>query len=301
MKVGFHTTARFDSPKSRTRPIAFLSGTTVGATTAALLSLSIAAWSSGAAAAAAPDKAAPSLETLVSGPQRSPANRARDPFRHPLEDLHFFEVKPTDVVVEILPGGSGYWTEILAPYLRDGGRYIAANPPKADTSNEAVSGNAAFAAKVAADPADLGKVTVAEFAPPADLVPPGSADIVLTFRNVHNWMADDTAQVVFASFFRALRPGGTLGIEEHRGRADLPQDPAAKSGYVRQDAVIAIAERAGFRFVASSEANSNPKDTKDYPAGVWTLPPTFRLKDKDRDRYAAIGESDRMLLRFEKP
>jgi predicted methyltransferase len=255
-----------------------------------------------AAAPPALDRAgAPGLEALVSGPQRSPANRARDPDRHPLEDLRFFGVGPKDVVVEILPGGSGYWTEILAPYLRDGGRYIAANPPKSDTASEAVSGNAAFAAKVAADPAHLGRVAVADFAPPGDLVPPGSADVVLTFRNVHNWMADGTTAAVFASFFRALKPGGTLGIEEHRGRADLPQDPAAKTGYVRQDVVIGLAERAGFKLVATSEANGNPKDTKDYPAGVWTLPPTFRLKDQDRDRYAAIGESDRMLLRFEKP
>ena len=274
--------------------------TVFGATAVVLLGLGASA-SGVAAATPVQDQGATSLESLVSGPQRSPANRARDPYRHPLDDLRFLGVKPKDVVIEVLPGGSGYWTEILAPYLRDGGRYIAANPPKADTSKEAVSGNAAFAAKVAADPADLGKVAVTDFAPPGDLVPSGTADVVLTFRNVHNWMADGTTEAVFASFFRALKPGGTLGIEEHRGRTDLPQDPAAKTGYVRQDAVIALAERAGFRLVASSEANANPRDTKDYPAGVWTLPPTFRLKDQDRNRYAAIGESDRMLLRFEKP
>ena len=301
MVAAHHTAAcpgRPDSPQTRVSlPCAWA----LGATAAVLLGMSAAAPGVAAAAPVGDQAASPSLEALVSGPQRSPANRARDPYRHPLEDLRFLGVKPKDVVVEILPGGSGYWTEILAPYLRAGGRYIAANPPKADTSNEAVSGNAAFAAKVAGDPADLGKVAVAEFAPPADLVPPGSADVVLTFRNVHNWMADGTTEAVFASFFRALRPGGTLGIEEHRGRTDLPQDPAAKTGYVRQDAVIGLAERAGFRLVAASEVNANPRDTKDYSAGVWTLPPTFRLKDQDRDRYAAIGESDRMLLRFEKP
>ncbi len=150
-----------------------------------------------AAALPAPDRGAtPSLEALVAGPQRSPAHRARDPYRHPLDDLHFFGIKPQDAVVEILPGGGAYWTEILAPYLRDRGRYVAANPPKTDTSDESVTGNAAFAAKLAADPADLGKVEVAEFAPSRDLVPPGSADVVLTFRNVHNWMADGTAQAV---------------------------------------------------------------------------------------------------------
>ena len=243
----------------------------------------------------------PTLDALVAGPQRSAANVARDPFRHPLEDLRFFGVRPTDTVVEVLPGGAGYWTEILAPYLRDQGRYVAAQPPGSDTSAEAVSGNAAFARKLAGDPADYGKVAVTAFDPPRDLVPPGTADAVLTFRNVHNWMADGTADAVFATFFRALKPGGTLGVEEHRGRPDQPQDPRAASGYVREDAVIALAEKAGFTLAARSEANANPKDTKDYPAGVWTLPPTFRLKDKDRAHYAAIGESDRMLLRFVKP
>ena len=245
--------------------------------------------------------ASATLDALVTGPQRSASNKARDPYRHPLDDIRFLGVRPSDTVVEILPGGAGYWTEILAPYLRDQGRYLAANPPKTNASDEAVKGNAAFAAKVAGDPADFAKVETADFAPPGDLVPAGSADVVLTFRNVHNWMADGTADAVFASFFRALKPGGTLGVEEHRGSPDQPQDPKAKSGYVRQDVVVAIAEKAGFKLAATSEANANPKDTKDYPDGVWTLPPTYRLKDKDHDRYAAIGESDRMLLKFVKP
>ncbi len=242
-----------------------------------------------------------SLRNLVDGPQRSPSNRARDPFRHPLDDLEFLQIAPTDTVVEILPGGAGYWTEILAPYLRDRGHYIAANPPLTDTADEAVKGNAAFAAKVAAAPADLGKTESVAFTTSGDIVPPGTADAVITFRNVHNWMADGTAAAVFATFYRALKHGGTLGIEEHRGRADEPQDPIAKSGYVRQDVVIAMAEQAGFRLSGTSEINANPKDTKDYAAGVWTLPPTYRLKDVDRAKYAAIGESDRMLLRFSKP
>lgn len=250
-------------------------------------------------AAQQPDMA--KLQALVGGPQRSPNNTTRDAFRHPVEDLQFFAIAPTDSVVEILPGGSGYWTEILAPYLHDRGRYIAANPPVTDRSDEAVKGNEAFAAKIVADAADLGKVETVAFAPPADIVPPGTADAVLTFRNVHNWMADGSAPAVFASFYRALKSGGTLGVEEHRGRDDQPQDPLAKSGYVRQDTVIALAAQAGFRLAGTSEANANPKDTKDYPAGVWTLPPTYRLKDVDRARYAAIGESDRMLLRFVKP
>jgi predicted methyltransferase len=241
------------------------------------------------------------LQALVDGPRRATANRARDPFRHPVEDLAFFGITPSSTVVEILPGGSGYWTEILAPYLRDAGRYVAANPPKTDASDEAVKGNAAFAAKIAADAADYAKVETVDFVHDGDIVPPGTVDAVLTFRNVHNWMADGSAPAVFATFFRALKPGGVLGIEEHRGRADQPQDPLAKSGYVRQDTVIALAERAGFTLAATSEINANPKDTKNYPAGVWTLPPTYRLKDLDRATYAAIGESDRMLLRFTKP
>ncbi len=248
---------------------------------------------------AAPDD--PALQALVAGPQRSVANRARDPARHPFEDLRFFGITPSSTVVEILPGSAGYWTEILAPYLRDHGRYIAANAVATDPTSEASRDDAAFAAKMTADPADYDKVETASFAGGADIVPPGRADVVLTFRNVHNWMKDGTASAVFAAFYRALKPGGILGLEEHRGPADQPQDPLAASGYVRQDVVIGLAEAAGFRLAATSEANANPRDTKDYPAGVWTLPPTFRLKEQDRARYTAIGESDRMLLRFVKP
>ncbi|UDL95967.1 methyltransferase domain-containing protein [Lichenihabitans sp. PAMC28606] len=251
-----------------------------------------------ASAQAAP----PSLPSVIAGPQRSPANVARDPYRHPLDDLTFFGVQPTSTVIEILPGGVGYWTEILAPYLKDHGRYIAANPAKDATSDEAKRENAAFTAKVAADPTDYAKIEAAEFVPGSrPLGPDGSADMVLTFRNIHNWMANGTVDAAFDSFYRVLKPGGVLGVEEHRANPDQPQDPQAKSGYVRQDYAIALAEKAGFRLAASSEANANPKDTKDYPAGVWTLPPTYRLKDQDHAKYAAIGESDRFLLKFVKP
>ncbi len=244
----------------------------------------------------------PTLAALAAGPQRSPSNVARDGFRHPVEDLAFFAIKPDSTVVEILPGASGYWTEILAPYLKDRGRYIAANGPADSASDETRRENAGFAAKIAADPADFAKVETAEFAPgQRDLGPPDSADAVLTFRNIHNWMANGTADAAFASFYRVLKPGGILGVEEHRGRTDQPQDPLAKTGYVRQDFAIALAEKAGFRLRATSEINANPRDTKDYAAGVWTLPPTYRLKDQDRAKYQAIGESDRMLLTFVKP
>jgi predicted methyltransferase len=242
------------------------------------------------------------LRTQIAGAQRSEANRARDAYRHPLETLTFFGVADNASVVEILPGASGYWTEILAPYLKARGRYIAANGDKDSTSAEAQKDNAGFAAKVAADSADYGKVESSEFHPGAkELAPAGSVDFVLTFRNIHNWMAAGTADQAFATFFRALKPGGILGVEEHRGRADQPQDPLARSGYVRQDVAIALAEAAGFKFLSASEINANPRDTKDYPAGVWTLPPTYRLKDQDREKYAAIGESDRFLLKFVKP
>ena len=242
------------------------------------------------------------LRALVDGPQRSAKNVARDPYRHPFEVLSFFGVGPDATVVEIDPGGAGYWTEIVAPYLKDRGRYIAANGPKDSPSEEVQRGNAAFAAKIAADSANYAKVETAEFDPGRkDPAQPGQADFVMTFRNIHNWMADGTADAAFRAFYQALKPGGVLGVEEHRGRADEPQDPKAKSGYVRQDYAIGLAESVGFKLVGESEINANLKDTKDYPAGVWTLPPTFRLKDKDRDNYAAIGESDRFVLKFVKP
>jgi predicted methyltransferase len=242
------------------------------------------------------------LHALIDGPQRAAKNVARDQYRHPFEVLIFFGIGDGATVVEIDPGGAGYWTEILAPYLKDHGRYIAANGPKDSPSEEVQRGNAAFAAKVAADPENYAKVEVSEFSPGrVDPTLPGTADFVLTFRNIHNWMADGTAEAAFDAFFKALKPGGVLGVEEHRGRADQPQDPLAKSGYVRQDYAIALAEAAGFKLLGASEVNANPKDTKDYPAGVWTLPPTFRLKDQDHDKYAAIGESDRFVLKFVKP
>ena len=266
----------------------------------AALALAAAFWL--AAAPASAQSVDPSLKAMVDGPQRSEKNRARDAFRHPAEVLSFFGVKPDSVVVEILPGAGGYWTEILAPYLEDKGRYIAANGEAASTSEETQKDNAGFKAKIAANPSLYGKVEIAEFA--ADrhaIAPPGSADFVLTFRNLHNWMAHGETEASLKAFYAALKPGGALGIVDHRGAADKPQDPLAKSGYVRQDEAIRLIESVGFKFVASSEADANPRDTKDYSVGVWALPPTYRLKDQDRDKYAAIGESDRFVLKFIKP
>ena len=244
----------------------------------------------------------PALAAIVANPDRDPANRARDRYRHPEATLSFFGVRPDSVIVEILPGGSGYWTEILAPYLKDHGRYVAAVGDRASSSQEEQKTIAAFTAKFVASPQRFGAIEVTEFSGDKYAVAaPESADFVLTFRNIHNWMAAGQAEAAFSAFYKALKPGGVLGVEEHRASADQPQDPLAKSGYVREDYAIALAEAAGFKLAGASEINANPKDAKDYPAGVWVLPPTFRLKDVDREKYAAIGESDRFTLKFVKP
>jgi predicted methyltransferase len=240
------------------------------------------------------------LAAAIAGSWRTPKMAARDPVRHPAEELAFFGLKPDMTVVEVWPGG-GYWTEILAPYLRDKGTFYAAGFA-AGPSGEESKGRVALKAKLAADPALYDKVKLTELGKDHyDIAPPGSADLVVTFRNVHNWMGDGWADQAFAAFFRALKPGGVLGVEEHRGAADKPQDPKGENGYVRQDYTIELAKKAGFELVATSEINANPKDTKDYPEGVWTLPPTFALGDKDRAKYAAIGEADNFVLKFRKP
>ena len=253
-------------------------------------------------ASAPPAQAADSLTDLIAGVQRSDKNKARDQYRHPYEVIEFLAIHPESHVVEILPGAGGYWTEILAPYLKDKGLYIAANGETASTNDEIIKDNAGFNAKVSARPDLYGKVQISEFsADKYPIAPPASADFVLTFRNIHNWMARGETEGSFKAFYVALKPGGILGVEEHRGRPDQPQDPLAKSGYVRQDVAIQFAEKAGFQLVGSSEVNANPNDTKDYAVGVWALPPVFRLKEQDHDKYAAIGESDRFLLKFIKP
>jgi predicted methyltransferase len=241
------------------------------------------------------------LHAAVAGSQRTEANRARDVYRHPEEELRFLGLKDDMTVIEIMPGAGGWWTEILAPYLRDQGRYYVALPDTTHSAGEQRA-NAAFTAKIGADPAIYDKVTLTHFdGDRLDVAPPGSADLIMTFRNLHDWMAQGVAEGSLKAFYRALKPGGIFGIEDHRAFADKPQDPKAGTGYIRQDYAIALIEAAGFKFVASSELLANPKDTKDYPAGVWTLPPTFRLKDQDRDKYIAIGEADNFLLKFAKP
>lgn len=241
-------------------------------------------------AAMQPDTA---LLAAVASPERDPAFAKRDAARHPAQELTFFGLKPNQTVIEISPSG-GYWTEILAPYLHDHGTYYAAvgAPVKPDS---------AFARKLAAQPARYDRVKITQAAGAADIAPADSADLVVTFRNLHNWMEKGDAPQMLAAFYRALKPGGILGIEDHRGHRTGAYDPQAKDGYVSQDAAIALARAAGFQFLASSEMDANPKDTADWPKGVWTLPPTFALGAKDHDRYAAIGEADNFVLKFRKP
>ena len=249
---------------------------------------------------AGPDKnSEAALAAAAANPARSQAAVARDAARHPIQELTFFGIKPTMTVVELWPGG-GYWTDILGPYLASGGRYYVALPVPGNTEDDA--GSAKFKARIDAQKDRLGAIQLTELgADHFDIAPPGTADAVLTFRNLHNWMQDGYADAVFAGAFKALRPGGILGVEEHRGRHDKPQDPKAKDGYVRQDFTIAMAKKAGFQLVSSSEINANPRDTKDWPDGVWTLPPTLSQGETDRAKYVAIGEADNFVLKFRKP
>jgi predicted methyltransferase len=241
------------------------------------------------------------LARAIAAPHRSPANVARDAYRHPLETLAFFGVREDSVVVEILPGSAGYYMEILAPHLRQKGLYVAASRDAA-AAPQYLADHAKLLARLEAEPQLYGRVVVTQFnAGLHEIAPPGSADIVLTFRNLHNWVERNEVEGALRAFYRALKPGGVLGVVDHRGRTDLSQEAQMKSGYLRQDYAVALIEKAGFRLAAASEANANPKDTKDHPAGVWTLPPTYRLKDQDRDKYRAIGESDRFTLKFVKP
>ncbi len=226
-----------------------------------------------AATLASPALAAPAmdaateakLKSLLAGAQRSPANAGRDGQRHPLETLRFFGVTENMAVLEVAPGG-GWWKEFLEPLVKEKGRYVGAN-----------------------------------FKPDSQPVEPGSMDMVLTFRNIHNWMGGGSAKGMFDVMYKSLKPGGYLGVKEHRGLTTVEQDPKAASGYVREDYAIKLIESAGFKLVARSDINANPKDTKDYPKGVWTLPPNYAEGDKDRAKYTAIGESDRFTLLFQKP
>jgi predicted methyltransferase len=249
-----------------------------------------------------PPSKLPELDRVLSADHRSPENRARDSSRHPRETLEFFGLRPDMKVVEVWPG-NGWYTEILAPLLRDTGSLFAAqlDPAGGEYAKTTVE---AFRAKLAARPDLYGKVTVTTMAPPpakTAIAPAGSVDMVLTFRNLHNWMMFGWQKEAFQSMYAALKPGGVLGIVEHRGTAKLPQDPRAASGYVNEDFAIELIESIGFKLVGRSEINANARDTKDYERGVWALPPNYANGSTDRSRYRNIGESDRFTLKFVKP
>ena len=252
--------------------------------------------------AAAPAQSA--LDAAVAGSWRTPEFVARDAFRHPKETLEFFGIAPGMTVIEITPGG-GWYAEILAPYLQAEGRYLGAiiDPAKASSENARdyyTRANQALRDKLAAAPEQYAKAELVEFDINAPVLgEPASADAVLTFRNVHNWMNNGAAAGMFKAFFEALKPGGVLGVVEHRANADVPEGD--RSGYMSEAQVIKLATDAGFVLDEKSEINANPLDTKDHPNGVWTLPPSNRHEEADAEKYQAIGESDRMTLRFRKP
>jgi len=248
------------------------------------------------------------LDAAVAGPWRAAADRARDPFRHPAQSLAFWGLSPGMTVVEFWPG-AGWYSDIIAPYLAGTkGKLIAAMTPEDDAEGRALNG--AYRAKFAGHPQLYGKVETSTFGRDSGAVAPAnSADLALFLRNVHNWMAAGIAEKAFRDAFAALKPGGALGVEEHRADPAATPDPLAANGYVPQALVVQLAQEAGFQLAAASEINANPKDTKDYPFGVWTLPPTRQSSSRgqavdpkfDRAKYDAIGESDRMTLRFTKP
>ena len=264
----------------------------------------------------APAAASPGdrLGRVIAGSQRAPANAGRDRYRHPRQVLRFFGIRPDMTVVEIWPSG-GWWTEILAPYLRNTGTYYAAGFAADLNSTPGYQKRIqkAFLEKLKKRPDVYDQVKVTELSVPdrTDIAPPGSADMVLTFRNAHNWVAGGYAEQMFKVFYRTLKPGGILGVVDHRADPGTPLELMKKSGYLTEKLVRGLAEQAGFKFVAESEINANPLDPKvELPDGVWTLPPTLELcgkmpagakKNACVAKYKAIGESDRMTLKFRKP
>jgi predicted methyltransferase len=274
-----------------------------------LASLALAACSR--AGGPAKPKGPMTLEDAVAGSWRSPADKARDAWRHPVESLRFWGLKSGQTVVEFWPG-AGWYTDILAPYLAaGGGKLYAANLEATDPANSAAREVVqAYRDRLAANPKLYGKVEVTAFGPASGPVaPPGSADLVLFLRNLHDWMAAGVAEKAFRDAYAALKPGGVLGVEEHRADPSGVPDPLAADGYVQQAYVVKLAQEAGFVLDQASEINANPKDTRDHPFGVWTLPPVRRSSPLgqapdprfDHAKYDAIGESDRMTLRFVKP
>jgi predicted methyltransferase len=270
-----------------------------------------------AAPAAEPAVAISPIQSAVAGAWRSEDDRSRDVFRHPAEALEFWGLAPGQAILEVQPGG-GWWTEILAPYAQaNGGTFYAtaADLDNPELPEAARKSREEFAARFAAKPEVYGTVNLVNFGAKSAPLPASTFDFILTARSTHGWVNGGVAEKMFADFFQALKPGGILALEQHR--ANEGTDPADKvtgtsSGYVMQSAVVALAEKAGFTLEASSEINANAADTKDHPFGVWTLPPTGRTRPYsegpdasdpafDRSKYDAIGESDRMTLKFRKP
>jgi predicted methyltransferase len=248
----------------------------------------------------ASDYTSAQLDQVIAGDWRPAAQRARDTYRHPKETLEFFGLQPDQTVIEITPGG-GWYAQILAPLLHDNGHYVAAEK-QPSTDDEARDDDSALRKLFAAHPAQFGAASIVAFDPKAPMFgAPASADRVLTFRNVHNWAMDGSAPAMFKAFYAVLKPGGVLGVVDHRADAGTALDQVKDSGYLPVDYVVKLATDAGFVLDARSEINANPKDDHDHPKGVWTLPPTLALGDQDKDKYLAIGESDRMTLRFVKP
>ena len=246
------------------------------------------------------------MDAILAGDWRVPDNVARDRYRNPRETLAFFGVGPSQTILEISPGG-GWYTEILAPLAQGKGRYIGAvNDPATGSSERAVeyhtNANARLREKLAAHPEAYGHASLVEIDPNAPVFgEPGSVDVVLTFRNVHNWVMAGNEAAMFSGFYDVLAPGGVLGVVEHRAAAGKTLEEVKTSGYLPEDYVVGLATAAGFVLEERSEINANPADTKDHPNGVWTLPPGNRHDEADKDKYAAIGESDRMTLKFVKP
>ena len=244
------------------------------------------------------------VEAAMFGDHRSADNTARNRYRHPVGTLTFLGLKDGMTVMEIWPGG-GWYTEVLAPAIRDHGKFIVAGYDVAvpDQPDYRYRLQKRLLEKFAANPELYDQVGVVKFSPPesASLGAAGSVDMILTFRNTHGWVSDGLAQSIFSEFARVLKPGGILGLVQHRAADGADPATTAEQGYVSEQAVIALAAAAGLELEARSAVNANPKDTKDHPEGVWTLPPSLRLEDQDKDKYLAIGESDRMTLRFRKP